>query len=54
MLIDIKYPWDIVEDVLVKMDKFILPIDFVVIDIEDGNELSLMSGRPLFLPLVKL
>jgi len=33
-----KYPYGVVEDVLVKVDKFIFPVDFVVMDIEEDAE----------------
>ena len=37
----------ILEDVLVKVRKFIFPIDFVVIDIEEDKQIPLLLGRPL-------
>ncbi|XP_024021582.1 uncharacterized protein LOC112091651 [Morus notabilis] len=33
----IKYPRGIIEDVLVKVDKFIFPADFIVLDIEEDQ-----------------
>ena len=42
----IKYPRGIIEDVLVKVDKFIFPADFVVLDIEEDQEVPLILGRP--------
>ncbi|XP_031271281.1 uncharacterized protein LOC116129694 [Pistacia vera] len=42
----IKHPWGIVEDVLVKVDKFILPTDFVVLDMKEDKEIPLIFGRP--------
>jgi len=42
----IKYPHGIVEDLLVKVDKFLFPIDFVVMDIEEDAEVALILGRP--------
>ncbi|KAI3465800.1 hypothetical protein Pfo_022463 [Paulownia fortunei] len=36
----------IVEDVLVKVDKFIFPADFVVLDMEEDQEIPLILGRP--------
>ncbi|XP_068492294.1 uncharacterized protein [Phaseolus vulgaris] len=41
-----KYPYDVVEDVLVKVDKFIFPVDFVVMDMKEDEEVSLILGRP--------
>ncbi|XP_012845934.1 PREDICTED: uncharacterized protein LOC105965929 [Erythranthe guttata] len=40
------YPKGIVEDVLVKVDKFIFPVDFVVLDMEEDKEIPLILGRP--------
>ncbi|XP_056162170.1 uncharacterized protein LOC115663395 [Syzygium oleosum] len=42
----IKYPRGIVEDVLVKVDKFIFPADFIVLEIEEDFEVSIILGRP--------
>ncbi|XP_068498518.1 uncharacterized protein [Phaseolus vulgaris] len=42
----IKYPHGIVEDLLVKIDKFLFPVDFVVMDIEEDVEVPLILGRP--------
>jgi len=42
----IKYPHGIVEDILVKVDKFRFPVDFVVMDIEEDVEVPLILGRP--------
>lgn len=42
----IKYPYGVVEDVLVKVDKFTFPIDFVVIDMEEDSKVPLIPGRP--------
>lgn len=39
-------PSGIAEDVLVKVDKFLFPIDFTVMDIEDDNDVPLILGRP--------
>ena len=42
----ITYPRGIVEDVLVKVDKFIFPIDFIVLDMEEDHEVPLILRRP--------
>ncbi|XP_075499983.1 uncharacterized protein LOC142538554 [Primulina tabacum] len=42
----IKYPRWVIEDVLVKVDKFIFPVDFVVLDMEEDREIPLILGRP--------
>lgn len=35
-----------IEDVLVKMDKFIFPVDFIVLDFEVDKEVPIILGRP--------
>ena len=46
----VKIPKGIVEDVLVKVDKFYYPVDFVVLDTEPGaggtNQVPIILGRP--------
>ena len=42
----IKYPYGVIEDVLVKVDKFLLPVDFVVMDMGEDSEVPLILGRP--------
>ncbi|XP_061370538.1 uncharacterized protein LOC133313218, partial [Gastrolobium bilobum] len=43
----IKKPEGVVEDVLVKVDKFIFPVDFVILDMEEKDtESPLFLGRP--------
>ncbi|XP_012844345.1 PREDICTED: uncharacterized protein LOC105964366 [Erythranthe guttata] len=42
----LKYPDGIVEDVLVKVDKFILPVDFVVLEMPEDDEAPIILGRP--------
>ena len=39
-------PKGILEDVLIKVGKFIFPVDFVVIDIEEDKQVPLLLGRP--------
>ena len=39
-------PKRILEDVLIKVGKFIFPMDFVVIDIEEDKQVPLLLGRP--------
>ncbi|XP_020209003.1 uncharacterized protein LOC109793934 [Cajanus cajan] len=41
-----KYPHGIVEYLLVKVDKFLFPVDFVVMDMEEDFEVPLILGRP--------
>ena len=40
------FPRGIIEDVLVKVNKFIFPMDFVVLDMEEKREILLILGRP--------
>nr|GEV88743.1 hypothetical protein [Tanacetum cinerariifolium] len=42
----IKYPRGIVENVLIKVDKFVLPIDFVILDILEDFRVPIILGRP--------
>jgi len=42
----IKQPYGIVEDLLVKVDKFLFLVDFVVMDIEEDVDVPLILGRP--------
>ncbi|GAU37821.1 hypothetical protein TSUD_276390 [Trifolium subterraneum] len=42
----IKRPSGMAEDVLVKVDKLMVPIDFVVMDIEEDDDVPLILGRP--------
>ena len=46
----VSIPKGIVENVLVKIDKFTLPVDFIILEMEEDNELPIILGRPL-LPL---
>ena len=44
----LKHPRGVIEDVLVKVDKFIFPADFIVLDMEEDSEIPIILGR-LFL-----
>ena len=35
-----------IENVLVKADKFIFPADFIVLDMEEDKEIPIILGRP--------
>ncbi|PIN07371.1 DNA-directed DNA polymerase [Handroanthus impetiginosus] len=37
---------EIIEDILVKIDKFIFPTDFVILDMEVDSEIPIILGRP--------
>ena len=39
------HPEGILEDVLIKVGKFIFPVDFEVINIEEDKQVPLMLGR---------
>nr|GEU38930.1 hypothetical protein [Tanacetum cinerariifolium] len=41
-----QYPWGIAENVIVKIDKFIFPVDFVVLDIKEDHKILIILGRP--------
>ncbi|XP_070022194.1 uncharacterized protein [Nicotiana sylvestris] len=41
-----KRPLGIIDDVLVRVDKFILPADFVIMECEVDYEVSIIFGRP--------
>ena len=36
----------VIEDVLVKVDKFIFRVDFIVLDMEEDKEIHIVLGRP--------
>ncbi|GJX63210.1 DNA-directed DNA polymerase [Tanacetum coccineum] len=42
----IQYPRGIIENVLIKVDKFILPIDFVILDMPKDSRVPIILGRP--------
>nr|GEU44264.1 hypothetical protein [Tanacetum cinerariifolium] len=42
----IQYPRGIAENVLIKIDKFILPIDFVILDMREDSRIPIILGRP--------
>ncbi|XP_019455058.1 PREDICTED: uncharacterized protein LOC109356176 [Lupinus angustifolius] len=41
-----KFPYGVAKDVLVKVDKLVFPVDFVIMDIEEDAEVPLILGRP--------
>ncbi|GKA67870.1 putative nucleotidyltransferase, ribonuclease H [Tanacetum coccineum] len=42
----IQYPRGIIENVLIKVDKFVLPIDFFILDIPKDSRVPINLGRP--------
>ena len=42
----IKHPRGVIEDVFVKVDKFIFLADFVVLDMEEDSDIPIILGKP--------
>ncbi|XP_058775841.1 uncharacterized protein LOC131650129 [Vicia villosa] len=42
----VKRPYGVVEDVLVKIDKFVFPVDFVILEMPEDEEIPIILGRP--------
>ncbi|XP_014524467.1 uncharacterized protein LOC106780684 [Vigna radiata var. radiata] len=42
----LKYPSGVVEDVLVKVDKFLFRVDFVIMEMEENGDVPLILGIP--------
>ncbi|GKC40671.1 reverse transcriptase domain-containing protein, partial [Tanacetum coccineum] len=42
----IQYPRGIVKNVLIKVDKLVLPIDFVILDMPEDSRILIILGRP--------
>ncbi|GKA21904.1 putative laccase [Tanacetum coccineum] len=42
----IQYPRGIAENVIIKIDKFILPIDFVILDMREDSKIPIILRRP--------
>ena len=43
----VKYPYGVVEDVLMQIDKLIFPVDFVILDMKEDEDVLLILDRPL-------
>ena len=41
-----QHPRGIIENVLVKVGKFILPVDFVILEMEEDDSVPIILGRP--------
>ena len=39
-------PKGVIEDVLVKEGKFVFPVDFIILDVEEDSQVPLLLGRP--------
>ncbi|KAJ9178339.1 hypothetical protein P3X46_010230 [Hevea brasiliensis] len=42
----IKYPEGILENVPLKVGKFYIPVDFVILDMEEDSNIPIILGRP--------
>ncbi|XP_050875820.1 uncharacterized protein LOC127079486 [Lathyrus oleraceus] len=42
----VKKPYGIVDDVMVKIDKFVFPVDFVILEMPEDEKIPLILGRP--------
>ncbi|GJY19516.1 reverse transcriptase domain-containing protein [Tanacetum coccineum] len=42
----IQYPRGIIENVLIKVNKFVLPIDFMILDMPEDSRVPIILGRP--------
>ncbi|KAI3773993.1 hypothetical protein L1987_48534 [Smallanthus sonchifolius] len=42
----VKYPQGIVENMLVKVDRFVFPVDFVILDMDEDKNVPIILGRP--------
>ncbi|GJZ28915.1 reverse transcriptase domain-containing protein [Tanacetum coccineum] len=47
-MLQIQYPRGIIENVLIKVDKFVLPTDFVILDMLEDSRVPIILGRPFF------
>ena len=52
--ITLAHPKGILEDVLIKVGKFVFPVDFMVINMEEDKKISLLLGRPFLATKVAL
>ena len=42
----LKHPRGVIKDVLIKVDKFIFRVDFIVLDMEENKDVPIILGRP--------
>ncbi|KAJ0835495.1 putative aspartic peptidase domain superfamily [Helianthus annuus] len=42
----VKFPQGVIENVLVRVSRFVYPVDFVILDMEEDTEVPLILGRP--------
>ncbi|GJY76178.1 reverse transcriptase domain-containing protein [Tanacetum coccineum] len=50
----IKQPRGIAENVLVRIGKFVFPIDFIILDIPEDDDVPLILGRPFLIAEVQI
>ena len=43
------YPFSILENVSTKVGKFVIPADFVILEMEEDLEIPILFGRPFFM-----
>ena len=41
-----QHPQGVIENVIVKVDKFLFPADFVILDMEEDDKVPIILGRP--------
>ena len=41
-----KHPRGVIKNVLVKVDKFLFPTNFVILDMEEDDKVPIILGRP--------
>ncbi|XP_038701821.1 uncharacterized protein LOC119998542 [Tripterygium wilfordii] len=42
----IKFPLGIIEDILIKVDRFLLSADFIILNMEEDRDIPIIMGRP--------
>lgn len=50
----IKYPLGVLQDVLVKVDKFVIPCDFVVLEMDEDENIPIILERPFLATGIKI
>lgn len=43
---DVKYPQGIIDNILVKIGAFVFLVDFVVLDMKEDEDITMILGRP--------
>lgn len=42
----VRHPMGIIEDILIKVDRFIFPVDFLILNLDDKAKVPWILGRP--------